>query len=86
MPVALSPGLEADWLQGRRTPRLDPSWGARAVDLLVGEVRRTQMLPMDPTASANFLPSPSALSAQFSGAAAQYVLRKGGWPRPPGKR
>ncbi|KAJ8788680.1 hypothetical protein J1605_022425 [Eschrichtius robustus] len=50
-------GLEADWLQGRRTPRLDPSWGSRAVDLLVGE---------------------------FSGAAAQYVLRKGG--RGPGLR
>lgn len=67
VPVARSPGLEADWLQGRRTPSLDPSWGARAVDLLVGEVRRTQMLPTDPTASADFLPSPSALSAQFSG-------------------
>ena len=35
---ALSSGLGADWLQGRWTPSLDPSWSTRAVNLLVGEV------------------------------------------------
>lgn len=38
VPDALSPGLGADWLQGRWTPSLDPSWSTRAVNLLVGEV------------------------------------------------
>lgn len=67
MPNALSPGLGADLSQG--SPSLDPSWEpgpGRAVDRLVREVRRA---PTDPPASGNFLPSPSAPSAQRSEAA-----------------
>ena len=71
VPDALSPGLGADGLQGRWTPSLAPSWSTRAVNLLVGEVKRTQMLRGYPTASANFLLSARSFSAQGSEAAAQ---------------
>lgn len=88
MSTALSLGLGVDLSKRRCIVSLNPMWGARAVDLLVREVKIAQTFRRHQgTGQLRQTSCPARASSPPSARRrpVELVLGRGGWPRPPGK-